>query len=276
MLMILTVSQNIVYSCLGLSKQNKFNRTRVNSNEARIDNDNSAATSDEITGNRSLGANDKVVTRVLTFNGTIAGASQESQLIGREKVKYDIISLISSQDGQQQRVISVWGMGGIGKTVLVKEVYQSQELISCMFDKRACVTITRPFILEEFLKSLVMQLNTKSFLSTQDTEAYNKKESIDFWRGTGKTIESMRVEELINELTRLLERKRCLIVLDDLSSTMEWDLIIRVLPTLEDMSRIIVTTREENIAKHCSKKQENIMLKVLEDNDALDLFTKKR
>jgi len=86
----------------------------------------------------------------------------------------------------------------------------------------------------------------------------------------------MRVEELINELTKLLERKRCLIVLDDLSSTMEWDMIIRVLPTLEDMSRIIVTTREENIAKHCSKKQENIMLKVLEDNDALDLFTKKR
>ncbi|RCV32078.1 hypothetical protein SETIT_6G229100v2 [Setaria italica] len=166
-------------------------------------------------------------------------------------------------------------MGGIGKTMLVKEVYQSQELISCMFDKRACVTVTRPFILEEFLKSLVMQLNTDSFLSKQGTESSNKKDNIDFWRGTRKAIESMRIEELKKELSRLLEGKRCLIVLDDLSSTVEWDLIIQSFPTLEGMSQIIVTTREENIAKHCSNRQENIMLKVLEDNDALDLFTKK-
>ncbi|KAK8451601.1 hypothetical protein SEVIR_6G236000v4 [Setaria viridis] len=166
-------------------------------------------------------------------------------------------------------------MGGIGKTMLVKEVYQSQELIDCMFDKRACVTVTRPFILEEFLKSLVMQLKTDSFVSKQGTESSNKKDNIDFWRGTRKAIESMRIEELKKELSRLLEGKRCLIVLDDLSSTVEWDLIIQSFPTLEDMSRIIVTTREENIAKHCSNNQENIMLKVLEDNDALDLFTKK-
>ncbi|XP_034601588.1 disease resistance protein Pik-2 isoform X2 [Setaria viridis] len=109
----------------------------------------------------------------------------------------------------------------------------------------------------------------------EGTESSNKKDNIDFWRGTRKAIESMRIEELKKELSRLLEGKRCLIVLDDLSSTVEWDLIIQSFPTLEDMSRIIVTTREENIAKHCSNNQENIMLKVLEDNDALDLFTKK-
>ncbi|CAO2192303.1 unnamed protein product [Urochloa humidicola] len=241
-----------------------------NSNEARTDTDNA---NDEITGNQSVGTSDEVVRRGLTYGGTIAGALEESQLIGRKKEKSEIISLIiSSQDDRQHRVISVWGMGGIGKTMLVKEVYQSQELISCMFDKRACVTVTRPFILEEFLKSLVMQLNTETFLSKQSTESSN---NIDFWRGTRKVIESMRIEELKKELSRLVERKRCLIVLDDLSSTVEWDSIIQSLPTLENMSRIIVTTREENIAKHCSNKQENMMLKVLEDNDALDLFTKK-
>lgn len=46
---------------------------------------------------------------------------------------------------------------------------------------------------------------------------------------------------------------------------------------MEHTSRIIVTTREENIAKVCSQRQEeNIyMLKDLDHTDARDLFSKK-
>lgn len=247
------------------------------SNQARIDTDNSAVANDDIMGNHSVGANDELVRRGITCGGTIACALGESQLIGREKERSEIIRLILSQSqvDQQHRVISVWGMVGIGKTMLVKEVYQSQELLNCMFRKRACVTVTRPFILEEVLKSLVIQLNTESFLSEQGTEPSSQKDNIDFRRSTRKEIESMRTEELIKELTRLLKGKRCLIVLDDLSSVVEWDLIKQSFPILDKKSRIIVTTREENIAKHCSEEEEKIMLKVLEDNDAHDLFTRK-
>ena len=75
---------------------------------------------------------------------------------------------------------------------------------------------------------------------------------------------------------KLLERKRCLIVLVDLSSAAEWDTIIQSLPKMENASKIVITTREENIAKCCSPKQEDIYkLEVLENRDALDLFTKK-
>lgn len=70
--------------------------------------------------------------------------------------------------------------------------------------------------------------------------------------------------------------ERCLIVMDDLSSIAEWDMIIQNLPKMENASRIVITTREENITKHCSPKQEYIYkLEVLEYRDALDLFTKK-
>ncbi|RLM62157.1 hypothetical protein C2845_PM14G21380 [Panicum miliaceum] len=74
-----------------------------------------------------------------------------------------------------------------------------------------------------------------------------------------------------------LEGKTYLIVLDDLSSTTEWDAIIEHFPTTETASRIIITTRVESIAKHCSKKDENIyMLKGLGDKDACDLLTEKK
>jgi hypothetical protein len=39
---------------------------------------------------------------------------------------------------------------------------------------------------------------------------------------------------------------------------------------------IIITTREKNVAEHCSRDDTNMFsLEGLTDNDALDLFTKK-
>ncbi|CAL5013823.1 unnamed protein product [Urochloa decumbens] len=157
-------------------------------------------------------------------------------------------------------------MGGLGKTALVKDVYESQKLIG-MFEKRACVTVLRPFVLKEFLQSLLTQLNVQSS---------EKKGAIDFGHGTRNTVAMMGVEELIKELARLIEGKKCLIVLDDFSSTAEWDNIIGSFPKLDSSSQIVITTRDESIAKHCSEKQQNIYkLEVLKDNDALYLFTRK-
>ncbi|CAL5004985.1 unnamed protein product [Urochloa decumbens] len=238
------------------------------SNVATPSTSNSVAPTNEIHGNQSKGSDEKnVVTKSLTRAKTIGNAFYESQLIGREKEKSDLIKLILNKLGQQFSVISVWGMGGIGKTILVKDVYQGQDLIS-MFEKRVFVTVMRPFILKDLLKSIVMQL--------AGADSSKKKEAIDFVGGTRNKVATLEAEKLIEELARLLEGKKCLIVFDDLSCTAEWDIIVQSFPKLDNTSRIIITTREESIAKHCSKKQENIYrLKVLDHSDALDLFTRK-
>ena len=137
-----------------------------------------------------------------------------------------------------------------------------------MFEKRACITVMRPFILKEFLKSLIEQLTLQS--------SSEKKGAMDFGHSTRNTVAMMGVEASIKELARVLERKKCLIVLDDVSSREEWEHIIRSFPKLDSSCRILVTTREESIEEHCSKKQENIYkLNVLKYKDAQDLFTRK-
>ncbi|KAJ1255250.1 hypothetical protein BS78_K271900 [Paspalum vaginatum] len=227
---------------------------------------NNSVPSNEIQGHQSKCDDEtRVITNRLTRVKTMINALEESQLIGREKEKSDMIELILNSEDLS--VISVWGMGGLGKTTLVKDVYQSQKLIG-LFEKRACVTVMRPFILKELLKSLIMQINAESF---------GKKVASDFrWGPSINKIELMGVDELIKELASHLEGKRCLIVLDDLSSTAEWEQIRHSFLKLDNTSRIIVTTREQSIAKHCSKNQDNIYkLEVLKDKDALDLFTKK-
>jgi len=167
-------------------------------------------------------------------------AFKESKLIGRQNEKSQILKLISNEVSQDFEVISVWGMGGLGKTTLVKDVYQSQEL-NAMFDKRACVTVKRPFNPIEVLNSLAEQLSGE------------KQWNHD-----------------------ILDGKKYLIVLDDLSTTKEWDDIQSHFPRMVTESRIIVTTRLNKIAQHCSLKTTHIVdLKVLEEKDAHDLFTEK-
>jgi replication-associated recombination protein RarA len=198
-------------------------------------------------GKRMVGKNQ--LTRIRTIQSVL----EESHLIGREKEKGDIVSLVLNKLGQQFHVISVWGMGGIGKTTLIKDVCQKPEL-SDRFDKRAFVTVMRPLHIEKLLTDLVKQL-----------EPSEKKHATE-------------VKELDNKLTRLLETKKCLIVVDDVSSTAEWTEVRKHLPArMEYTSRIIVTTRDYDIAKHCSAaEQENIYkLKLLEHNDARDLLAKK-
>nr|AOX14122.1 brown planthopper resistance protein BPH1/9 [Oryza sativa Indica Group] len=180
----------------------------------------------------------------LTRTYSMVTAFKESEIVGRVDEIKEIIELIS-KGSQQLEKISVWGMGGIGKTTLIQNVYRSEK-VKKMFDKHACVTIMRPFNLDDLLKSLVRQL--------EDSKTSGEK-----------------------ELTSILEEKKYLIVLDDVLSTTEWNAIESYFPAMETGSRIIITTRHESIAKHCSGDQQGkiYQLNRLGDNDAKNLFAKK-
>jgi ABC-type molybdate transport system ATPase subunit len=51
-------------------------------------------------------------------------ALEESHLVGRDNIKSDIIKLMLNQASPTFQVISVWGMGGLGKTTVIKDIYQ--------------------------------------------------------------------------------------------------------------------------------------------------------
>ncbi|CAL4980391.1 unnamed protein product [Urochloa decumbens] len=207
-----------------------------------------------------------VVTKSFTRIRTSVGALEESQLIGREKEMFKIMKLISDKDSQRGQVISVWGMGGLGKTTLVNGIYQSPKL-SDMFEKHAFVTIMRPFKPEDILRSLVVQLRE---------ESSKKEELLNNRANKNESLAMMGVEGLSKEIKRLLEARSCLIVLDDLSSITEWDQIIQGFYWMGKTTRIIVTTRKENIANHCSGKDGVVHnLEVLKEEDAFKLLSQK-
>ncbi|XP_044415712.1 disease resistance protein Pik-2 [Triticum aestivum] len=189
----------------------------------------------------------------LTHTSNVLGPVEEFQLIGREKEISDIIELILEHSGtqQQNQVIAVWGKGGVGKSTLINDIYRSQE-VNQMFEKHAYVTVLQPFKLERLISSLAFQLDARKVAST-------------------------KVADFTRVLDRCLQEKSCLIVLDDLSSTMEWDIILPCLLAMNSPSLVIlITTRHEDIAKHCCKNTKCIrLLNGLNEKGACDLFTEK-
>lgn len=180
---------------------------------------------------------------------------QESQFIRRQKEISDIINKLSSNDGNQElKVITIYGKGGLGKTTLVKSVYQSEELRSD-FVMRAYVTIKHPFNRKDLISSLFKQLKDKEADRCSDRTK----------SGDGQ------------RLTGLLEGKKYMIVLDGLSSAKEWDEIRGLFPDNSVASRIMLTASTENMAKYCSnnKEESTYRLETLKEKDANNLFIEK-
>jgi Cdc6-like AAA superfamily ATPase len=82
-------------------------------------------------------------------------ALKESHLIGRQELISEVINLLCHKQSPDQReVTSICGKSGLGKTILVKHIYQHYKLDG-IFDKRAYVTIKRPFDRRELISSLI-------------------------------------------------------------------------------------------------------------------------
>uniref|UniRef100_A0A0D9YS88 NB-ARC domain-containing protein n=1 Tax=Oryza glumipatula TaxID=40148 RepID=A0A0D9YS88_9ORYZ len=168
--------------------------------------------------------------------------------IGREMEKSHLIQLVS-QNSENHNIISIWGMIGIGETSFIRSAYGSEEITS-MFEQCAWVTISHPFNLHDFITSLAHELNAHDFSVLGN--------------GLQKSEESIKPS-----------KRRCLLVLDDVLSIEEWNLIQPHLPN-ETNTKIIVTTREASIAEHCSMTCKNIYkLEGLKEDAAFALFKNK-
>ncbi|TVU08924.1 hypothetical protein EJB05_42351, partial [Eragrostis curvula] len=120
------------------------------------------------------------------------------------------------------RVVSVWGMGGMGKSSLARMVHNDPALLD-EFDCDAWVTV--PHLLDNpemwFRRRLRNELGLAHDQNVQD----------------------------------YLRDKRYLVIVDDLLDTDEWENIWQVFPhDNRKGSRIIVTTRREDVARHCTRE----------------------
>ncbi|WVZ50525.1 hypothetical protein U9M48_001771 [Paspalum notatum var. saurae] len=175
-------------------------------------------------------------------------SQHESKLIGR---RADIENLRSNW----AEVRPVFGMAGVGKTYIVKYVYCKQvvDRRRSPFKKFGWVDVSHPFNIRDFSWRLLL----------------------DLYSGSLQHGSMLRIRDPIQECCRLLKRYSCLIVIDGLQSTEEWDSIktaLSIKDNNQDRSRIIVIANEERVASHCSRHWWSV--EGLEIEDAVELFKK--
>ncbi|XP_015170530.1 putative disease resistance protein At1g50180 [Solanum tuberosum] len=117
-------------------------------------------------------------------------------------------------------VVSIVGMPGLGKTTLAKKLYRH---VRHQFECSGLVYVSQQARAGEILQDIAKQVGL---------------------------TEQERKENLEGNLSSLLQRKRCVILLDDIWDVEIWNYLNFFLPDSKIGSRIIITSRNSNVGRY--------------------------
>nr|XP_048334071.1 disease resistance protein RPM1-like [Ziziphus jujuba var. spinosa] len=182
---------------------------------------------------------------------------EDDDVVGIESPRDELVGWLLNKDQQPRRaVISVVGMGGLGKTTLARKVY---DRVRNHFDCHAWITVSQSYRKEELLKNVIKQF------------CKGNKEPAP------EGIDSMDEDALTEQVREYLQQKRYVVFYDDVWKKEFWGDIQHVLLDKKIGGRIVITTRSKEVGEFCKISSVVYVheLKPLNPEKARELFFKK-
>ncbi|KAH6774953.1 hypothetical protein C2S52_012514 [Perilla frutescens var. hirtella] len=182
---------------------------------------------------------------------------EDDEVVGIEKPKKQLLEWIGSKDSGLE-VISVVGTGGLGKTTLVKKVFDD-EWVKSNFDRHVWVTVSD---YKDNVKNLLVNLIKKLVEEIKESPPQG--------------LEDMSIDDMRNFIYEFLKESKYIIVLDDVWKSETWEALRFALPKKGEHGCIVITTRSNSIGDGaCSETDHVYNLQPLSVEESEKLFFKK-
>ncbi|KAH0706932.1 hypothetical protein KY289_012008 [Solanum tuberosum] len=167
----------------------------------------------------------------------------ENIMVGHENEFEMMLNQVAGGE-RELEVVSIVGMGGIGKTTLATKLYSDPRMMS-HFDILAKATVSQEYCVRNVLLALL---------------ASTSEEPDD---------------QLADQLQKLLKGKRYLVVIDDIWTTGAWDDIRQCFPDCNNGSRILLTTRNVEMAGYASLGKPPYHMRLMDFDESWSLLYEK-
>ncbi|KAA3472390.1 putative disease resistance protein RF9 [Gossypium australe] len=173
----------------------------------------------------------------------------DDNIVGLDKDIKKLVPVLLNEQSEC-RVVSICGMGGLGKTTLAKKIYHESQVVG-HFKHLAWAYVSQNCQERKVWEDILSDLNILS-------EADKK----------------MKVEKLAEKLSSFLEKNKCLVILDDIWNTADWDNLKPAFSARETRSKILLTSRNKEIISHADKNGFLYEFKCLNNEQSWELFQK--
>nr|ADM65794.1 leaf rust resistance protein Lr10 [Triticum dicoccoides] len=158
-----------------------------------------------------------------------------ADLVGIDGPKYELVKWLRNGE-DEQKVVSIVGCAGLGKTTLAKQVYDELRI---NFEYRAFVSISRSPDMATILKCVLSQFHAQDYSSDES-----------------------EIPKLVDQIRDLLQDKRYFVIIDDIWDMKTWDVLKCALCKNSCGSVIMTTTRIYDVAKSCCSSDGDLVYNI--------------